>query len=374
VVPDEPLGQGDDERGTDSIGMHDGGQANETVPGSSVLESQSYDSERGVPITGFPQVPFADRVPALPYETVGLLGLLAFLARPVFTTSRIAAFSDVRLAVRQLWGVLLPRRKRIIEPWGTVYDSHTKHPLDPAYVSLRDARTKKEVAGVVTDLAGRYGFHVVPGDYYVVASKTHYVFPSGELAGRSSDIVYDNLYFGEQITVPGSGSVIVRNVPMDALGLDWNEEEKIRLGLVSARKRRQYIRFILNVLFAIGALYSTYVWALIPNVWNTVVLVGYVIIFGITMFYKRHATLASVKESDGTPLSYARIKLFFTTQDVLAKEVVADADGQFYLLVPPGTYRLVVEERNRDGTYTPRIMNKELRLPKGIVTGNYVVN
>ncbi len=51
------------------------------------------------------------------------------------------------------------RRKR---PWGTVYDSVTKQPLDPVYVTLFGA-DKKEVTTSITDIDGRYGFFVPAG-------------------------------------------------------------------------------------------------------------------------------------------------------------------------------------------------------------------
>jgi hypothetical protein len=68
------------------------------------------------------------------------------------------------------------RKKR--RPWGTVYDSVTKRPLDPAYVTLIDTETGKSVASAITDLDGRYGFLVAPGKYRITTQKTNYEFPS----------------------------------------------------------------------------------------------------------------------------------------------------------------------------------------------------
>jgi hypothetical protein len=230
-----------------------------------------------------------------------------------------------------------------------------------------------EIDGVVTDMAGRYGFHVPPGRYTIVPVKTHYSFPSKSLFGQSSDIVYDKLYFGESITVRDTETAIIRNIPMDAQGVDWNEEEKVRLGFVSTRKRRQYIRFVFNTVSLVGVAYSVYAWVQSPHVWNTLILVSYAGIFTVTLLYTRHFKLATVQMRGRGPLSFARIKLFFTEHDILAKQVVADADGKFYLLVPPGAYRLVVEARNNVGEYVQKLNVRELRLPRGIFTHDIIV-
>jgi uncharacterized membrane protein len=41
---------------------------------------------------------------------------------------------------------------------GVVYDSKTKEPLDPAYVSVIDMTTGQEIVNMITDMEGRYGF------------------------------------------------------------------------------------------------------------------------------------------------------------------------------------------------------------------------
>jgi hypothetical protein len=52
--------------------------------------------------------------------------------------------------------------KKKAPPWGVVYDSVTKRPLDPAYVVLKNLQGK-QIASAITDLDGRYGFLVEPG-------------------------------------------------------------------------------------------------------------------------------------------------------------------------------------------------------------------
>ncbi len=96
--------------------------------------------------------------------------------------------------------------------WGTVYDSVTKRPLDPAYVTLIDKATGKEMSSAITDLDGRYGFLTLPGIYTIVAKKTNYNFPSVKMSGKVFDEVYNDLYFGADITVSMEGEVIAAGV------------------------------------------------------------------------------------------------------------------------------------------------------------------
>ncbi|MEK7123571.1 MAG: carboxypeptidase-like regulatory domain-containing protein, partial [Patescibacteria group bacterium] len=90
-------------------------------------------------------------------------------------------------------------KKRRTKPWGVVYDAVTKQPLDPAYVQILDA-AGQEVATRITDLEGRFGFFLPPGQYTMFANKTNYAFPSKSVRG-SYDALYENIYHGEPLTV-----------------------------------------------------------------------------------------------------------------------------------------------------------------------------
>lgn len=303
-----------------------------------------------------------------------ILGLVALLIRPLVTNLRLESLMDARLAVRRMFGVLTPRRRRIVEPWGTVYDSLTKRPLDPVYVSLRSAESDKEISGAITDLAGRYGFLVPPGEYKLTAMKTHYDFPSTRLRGKQDDIVYDKLYFGENFTVGEKEGVVLRNIPLDAVGTDWNEEEKKRMGLGGSRKRRQIIIAITNTIFVFGFLFSVYALLVLPDILNAVIVFSYVVIWTVETLYDRHFRLAVViKRKDGKPLPFALVKILLTNTDILIKKVVADQMGKFYILMTPGSYRVVVEERISEDEYRKVYEEEKMDFPKGIFLNDVIV-
>src|SRR3989344_908324 len=133
---------------------------------------------------------------------------------------------DLSFSLIRIWVVaasFLGLRKRP-RAWGVVYDSVTKRPLDPVYLSLLD-EGQKEIASTITSLDGRYGFLVPPGVYTLLVKKTHYRFPSNRLLGLESDVLYSDLYFGGQITV-GVNGLMTKNIPLDPLAFDWNQFAK----------------------------------------------------------------------------------------------------------------------------------------------------
>jgi len=61
-------------------------------------------------------------------------------------------------------------------PWGTVFDSVTKAPIEMAVVQLHQAANRKILETKATDKNGRFGFIVPEGEYYLTVSKRAIVF------------------------------------------------------------------------------------------------------------------------------------------------------------------------------------------------------
>lgn len=137
--------------------------------------------------------------------------------------------------------------------WGVVYDSVTKQPLDPVIVKLlyTDGR---EVETCVTDLAGRYGFLARPGKFKVYARKTNYVFPSLYAPG-GKDGVYSNLYHGEFFTLYEDFEVLAPNIPMDPVGVDWNQAAKREMANTHPYLKLFFKRLV-GVIFWFGFIFS----------------------------------------------------------------------------------------------------------------------
>ncbi len=154
---------------------------------------------------------------------------LAVTAHALINPGLITSFADGGSLLLSVVNQILPffylkKRRRY---WGTVYDSDTKQPIDPAIVRLIDFNTNKVLEEAITDLYGRFGFLDKPGTFRITSEKTHYAFPSFKVF-TSPDGIYDHIYRGEPIVINQSEapSVISPNIPMDSLIEDWNQQAK----------------------------------------------------------------------------------------------------------------------------------------------------
>lgn len=301
-------------------------------------------------------------------------GLVAGLLHLIFATSKVNSFLDIYLLLARFLGSLLGafglRKKRI--PWGTVYDSVTKRPLDPAYVSLNQAG--KEVSSAITDIDGRYGFFVAPGTYTLSAGKTHYVFPSITLAGKTQDELYANLYFGEEFTTTAD-QVINRNIPMDPVGFDWNEFAKTKKDFFQVHSRKAIIRErVFNIIFILGLILAIGEMAFLPSFTNLSVLGIYVfLVFAQVFWVAKHRGVSLKNLKTNEPLSFAVVKIYLPGTEQLIKKVVADELGRFYVLVPPGEYYLTVEEKLADQSYNLIYKSEPMKLKDGVIAKDIVI-
>lgn len=309
-----------------------------------------------------------------PVAVVGVAtGIMPSLAVIV---PNVAQGPDLLLSIIRLWDfflVWLGFKKR--KPWGTVYDSVTKQPLDPAYVVLKDA-SGQESKTSITDLNGRYGFPVAPGTYRIEANKTHYQFPSQRLAGHLGDELYQGLYFGEPLAVGGEGDVITRNIPMDPIGFDWNEfikKEKKVLRYYSNRAR--VFGFLSLWLFRIGFVAAAYACFKARTTFDIVVLGLYILVALFRYLGFGPRTYGSLTEKEtGIPLPFALVKVRYAQMpDQVLRSSVADKIGRYYALVPNGQYVVDVVQKNDDESYTTVYTSSVLDVKKGIINTNFAV-
>ena len=302
------------------------------------------------------------------------VGVAVGASELVLVTTNIRSFYDLYMFFLKIIGLITGIfRKKKHEPWGVVYDSVTKRPLDPAYVVAQDQMNKKSGGEAITDLDGRYGFILKPGEYVIVANKTHYRFPSTQLQGKTKDEFYDNLYFGESFGVK-DGDVARYNIPLDPIEFDWNEFAKNKDQVFKVYSRRERIRLIIfNTLFFIGFLFSIFAAYLEPTTLNIVMSIVYGGILAFQLVWKNRHKITQVRTKDGKPFPFALIKLYLSGTTTMVKKVVADDHGRFYFLVPPGTYTLTVEEKQPDATYRKILETGALELRKGVLRDDLVL-
>lgn len=256
---------------------------------------------------------------------------------------------------------------------GIVYDSKTKEPLDPAYVSVLDAVTGQEILTQITDIHGRYGFVLKPGTYKMSFNKTHYQFPSVMLAGKTKDEVYDNLYFGDPFTVQNDGQVITQNVPMDPVGTDWNQEEKRRMNILKwFTTHAAAFAWISDILFVIGFIVSLVITYYMPVWWNILIACLYVVI-AIAQAVGFGPVGAGIITRNGQPLAFAIVRVYNATLNHETAHTVTSAHGNYYVLVPKGHYYITVETKNSDGTTAVVFTSTVINAKQGLVNKSFNV-
>lgn len=295
--------------------------------------------------------------------TVGTLFLTPFTAAETF------------LIPLRIWTVLMSAlglRKRF-KPWGTVYDSVTKQPLDPAYVMVYDLAGKM-LNTSITDLNGRFGFLLPPGTYRIEAKKTNYLFPSAKLMGKSSDILYSNLYFGENFVTIGEGEVIARNIPLDPIGFDWNEYAKAQKGLTSVSSRKVLLEKIQQGFFAAGFVVALIAFLLAPAPYNSIIFIAYLATLALRYIGFTPRSAGSVLEKGtNTPMPFAIVRVFSKT---LGREIthrVTDKLGRYYCLVPEGVYTVSVEKKIGENEYQSVYTSEPFFAKKGIIKQSWQV-
>ncbi len=286
------------------------------------------------------------------------------------------SFSELFLIPLRLWSLLLVAfgLKKRNRPWGTVYDSVTKQPLDPAYVVLQDEQGH-DVATSITDLDGRYAFLVKPGTYTIVANKTNYTFPSKNLAGKESDEIYSDLYFGERITIETEETVIKKNIPLDPVNFDWNEFAKKDRGLLRFYSKNDIAAARLaNVLFAIGFVVAAIALLSAPKPYNIAIFCLYILLFVLKQTGLKPPALGAVLErGTGYPLSFAVVRIYSATTNTEVGKRVADQRGRYHCLVAQGTYYVTVEKKNTDQTYTKVFTSEPFESKNGIINRSFEV-
>ncbi|MBP9855774.1 MAG: carboxypeptidase regulatory-like domain-containing protein [Candidatus Pacebacteria bacterium] len=302
------------------------------------------------------------------------LGVAVGLTQLLLVATQAKSLTDIYLIILRALSALFGYTglKRRYQPWGTVYDAITKRPIDPAVVTLMQG--DKEVSTAITDIDGRYGFFLPPGNYHLKAGKTHYLFPSKILAGQESDPLYNNLYFGQAITTEKAGEIVARNIPLDPIDFDWNEFVKNKgqyFKLATRRRRVQAIIF--NGLYLLGFVIAVFHTLTSPSTTDFVILAAYLAIYAGQKFWKYRYPVLSLKRQGGEPLSYSVIKVFLAGLNQEVKRVITNELGQFYLLLRPGEYYFVIEEKLPDASYREVHRSSPQVLKTGVLQKDLII-
>ncbi len=331
--------------------------------------------ETGVGKTGGAIREFSETAVATIIGAASVVAAGAAALATIFIANPFSLY-DLFLILARLWSLLLVAfgLKKRSQPWGVVYDSITKQPIDPAYVVLLDAQGN-EVATSITDIEGRYGFSVPAGTYTIIANKTNYEFPSKKLAGKVGDELYGDLYFGGQIIVATEGGIIAKNIPLDRTNFDWNQYAKEEQGRLRSFKRTDVtLARISNIAFVIGLAITALTVIYARSTFNTILLGVYLLMFIGKIVGFRLKSKGSVADNvTGSPLPFSIVRVISTATDREVLHKVADARGHYYILLPNGEYKVVIDRKNADESYTPHHVGAAVSVTKGFLKKEFKV-
>ncbi len=287
------------------------------------------------------------------------------VATPFLAFAPSLSGSSLVVLPLRIWNFLLVvlgiRKRR--KSWGIVYDSLSKQPLDPVVVTLKNEKGE-EISTSITDMDGRYGFFVEGGNYTLSAGKGNYIFPSSIMGDQTYDPMYDNLYYGETLEL-SRDSVITKNIPMDPVGTDWNQAEKVRTKRGYTTQFIQFIARATNILFFLGFVTSMISLALHQTVINIVLLSVYVLL-GIIRRAGFAPRIYGIIKIEDKPLGSAILR-FWNESGIQISKAVTDNEGRYYALVPTGKYRMSVEIPDEIGGVKPYVSGIEIEAKAGVI-------
>jgi hypothetical protein len=310
----------------------------------------------------------ADLPPLLP-TLITLAALVVF-----FGILYILLFSSY--SIFHLFGL---RKKQY---WGVVYDSVTKQPLDPALVDLRDS-VGKRVASAITDMDGRYRFpNQLAGLYTLSAQKSHYTFPSKKLAGLTDDGRYSDLYFGEHLFITRDKNFIIRNIPLDPVGFDWNENEKKEHHLVYSYSRHSnLLRSTLRWYYITSLVITIAASVFVSEGYKFVVFIP---IISLTVVNIIRAYFISprpygmvVEKKSGLALPYAQVNIFYATtsaEPIKYATKKCDSEGKYYCLMPNGRYYVIIERWVPNRAHAPILTSTQIYTSEVFTISNGILN
>lgn len=234
--------------------------------------------------------------------------------------------------------------RRKSRPWGVVYDSETKKPMELAIVRIFEIDSDRLLQTQVTDSQGRFGFLVKPGRYRITVSKYQYRFFS-EKKDEPSTGPYEEVYFGGEIKVPDYETIVKVNIPGDpkeSLSSQLLERESL------GKRLRIIIGELAEVLLWIGLLLSVLILIFKPTLLNFAILPLYGLPIGLGFFKKRSQPKTFGKVFDGEnnrPLAKAQIRIFNPQNKRLLGLTLSDNLGRYgFVGIPAGKYVLTASK------------------------------
>src|SRR3990172_7062677 len=230
------------------------------------------------------------------------------------------------------------RKRR--RPWGIVYDSLNKRPIEGAVVKVVEADSGRVRDISVSDREGRFGFLINKGKYRLTVAKAHYQFPSKKtvLDKKGSDGYFADVYLGS--TFLAKEAFLSKNIPVDPkieATIEWPY-----LLFLRYMKFFGYIRIPLLILGTILAIVNLY---LFRSILDIIILSIYLLTWFFEILERQKVKpYGEVLGEEGETFDLAVVRFFREKDNKLVATTVTNKKGRFFVLMPEGDYYLTASK------------------------------
>jgi hypothetical protein len=253
--------------------------------------------------------------------SAGGSAILVFSALPLLLT-----ILSVPGALFQFIGVFLGRSQK--KPWGIIKDAITGKPLSFAICNIYQQGSSFKTGQVITDLEGRYGFSLNPGNYRLEVRKAGYKTFSTTIKIIEK---YDSYVYDVELSPATSTSTSKVSAQVKLKNILINNFNKVS-----------------RILFISGFAISLFSLSLDQSALNFIIVILYTVMAFINILPKlteRSKYASVVSEATDLRIPFAQIKIFDPESMKLIDTKTTNQDGYFDFYGEPGKYAILVIAR-----------------------------
>ena len=237
--------------------------------------------------------------------------------------------SELAAAVFSLMQIIGLRKRAKV--WGVIYDSSTKRPVPLVKIELFDMAGRL-LETRYADRDGRYGFLTSPASLHeeelrvrIRVQKGGYTFPAATRSVGTDYVVYDNLYYGDEIVLRHTAT-ITHNIPMDPVAVGGHISLRdFGSGLIGTLGDR-----LLSFAFYVGLVTVPLNWWFAPTTKNIVIGIVFFVANGVRMLamYRPYGITRDALTGKVMPFALVTLNDFEGNRQGFS---VSDEHGRFIL-------------------------------------------
>lgn len=302
------------------------GTSNNIPPGT-IIETRKNQSIDQAITDCLNVIPLMDRITTSPTATQAVTYTIGVAALLQLFLPYLNILNTPSLILNVLNFLLGKGQKR---PWGLIADSTTLQPIAFAVCKLYLGGTLTLIDQTVSDLEGKYGFPITPGNYRLEILKKGYekFIKEINVGDKEKGYVYDINLFQENLRLkPTTANSTLRNIENHAIGLYHK---------------------VLPLLFVFGFLLSFVSAFRFGGILNWMILIIYFALIIINVLSKmsvKQGYSAIVDSKTMLRVPNALIKVYDITTGNLVDTKITNNNGYFEFWGDPGEYALDVSRR-----------------------------